>query len=186
METGRSSTLRKYCIGLLVGALLIFQSASAEIYSCERNGVKEFSQRPCGDSSVVVQNSGEDSIQVVVPMTNDDIARICRLVIKGWDFAAANRREMTRRRYPTNASYVAPRDYVLSKITNLREVEKSYPSLYSVIVSAASRADAGGYPTQTNYSYQIDRDQTEKRCNDELKTRIDAGYRIRQRKPTTP
>jgi hypothetical protein len=188
METGRSSALQKYCVILLMGGLLISRSAYAEIYSCEKNGIKEFSQQPCGESAVIVQNSGEDSLQIVVPMTNEDITRICRLVLKGWDFAVASRREnYPRARYQVSTrSYVSPRDYVLSKISNLREIEKSYPSLYALILSAAGSANTGGstYPAQNTSTYQIDRDQVERQCNVDLQTRMESGYRVRKRRPS--
>jgi hypothetical protein len=46
-------TLRKWI--LLVLPLMTGSVFAADVYVCEKNGRKEFSQLPCGDNAVVLQ-----------------------------------------------------------------------------------------------------------------------------------
>lgn len=171
-----SNIRRKHGVFLLL-ILLKAGSASAAIYSCEKNGVKEFSQQPCGDSEVVVK-AGDEAMRIVVPMPDEDVERICRLMVKGWELAVANR-TTANSRYRRSTTTVSPRDFVLSKITNLRELAKIYPSLYSWIDSTASNIN---YSANSIYTYQTERDRVQTRCMDDFNKRIDSAYRIRKRK----
>lgn len=56
--------------------LLMIASSSwaADVYVCEKNGRKEFSQLPCGDNAVMMKTEDDASmIKISVPITEEEI-----------------------------------------------------------------------------------------------------------------
>ena len=77
-------------LGALLLLLSVF-SVNAEIYTCEENGRKTFSQLPCGKDAktVTLQNGAK---KIVLDMENNPNApeEFCNVVVGGWDMAVAS------------------------------------------------------------------------------------------------
>jgi hypothetical protein len=167
---------------LCLAVLMFCGKASAEIYACEKNGVKEFSQKPCGESAVVLKTEGDDSIRIVVPMPDKDVQRVCRLVVRAWEQAGVNRTNSyssSWRYRRATSSQERTRDYVFSRISNLPELARDYPSLYRLIDSLASRATYNSNPGA--YTYQAERDTMQIRCEEDFLGRLQEIYRQKNR-----
>jgi hypothetical protein len=118
---------------------------AADVYVCEKNGRKEFSQLPCGDNAVVLQTEGEpSSLKLSIPFKPKQITALCKLVIKAKDRSVQSQKEPShsssynynrnynynsqayryqqmqqQQRHYDNSSRRTPESYVLGKIENL-------------------------------------------------------------------
>lgn len=73
---------------------------AADVYVCEKNGRKEFSQLPCGENAVVLQTEGEpSSLKLSIPFKAKQITALCSLVIKAKDRAVQSRKTVNSSSY---------------------------------------------------------------------------------------
>lgn len=153
---------RSFCGGLLLSFFL--QTAYAtDIYVCEKDGKKEFSQHPCGSNATIVKDNSEPSVITITnPMAEKDIARLCQLVIQAKDrYALAtafnNSRRYTRRGYNYNynpsrdSNTNSPQAYVLSHISNLELLAGKSPRTYDMVKNLTQHVDYQGYDQSPIY-----------------------------------
>ena len=138
--------------------LLMIASSSwaADAYVCEKNGRKEFSQLPCGDNAVMMKTEDDASmIKISVPITEEEITALCRLMMKAKDRELQTRKTQSRsRRYNYNYDYNSrsfAQKYVLSHIANLEQLAKQSPSLYQLIKQVSSSVYYQGYDESPMY-----------------------------------
>lgn len=168
---------------------------AADVYVCEKNGRKEFSQLPCGDNAVVLKTEGDPAnLKISVPMKQKEVSALCKLVIKAKDQTVKpqaksyprydpyyNRR--SNYRYNRNHSYyddyelnassrrVNPQEYLLSHIANLEQIARESTQLYKMIKSLINDSDYQGY--ETSPIYEAERAAALADCERNVSDRID-------------
>jgi len=154
-------------------------SFAGEVYVCEKNGRKEFSQLPCGENAVVLQAKGEpSSVKLSIPFKPKEIGILCHLVIKAKD-RAVQQNKTTRQTYSQNYRYqqqyrnqryrgyeeddyeggdynpsrkeVDPQQYFLSKIENLETIAKNSPQAYQILKGLVHSVYYQGYEESPLY-----------------------------------
>lgn len=169
---------------LLLSAIPVAQAG--DIYVCEKNGKKEFSQLPCGDNATVMKDKTEpSSITIAIPMPEKDITRLCQLVIQAKDrYVAVNAYNESRRysRYNNYNSYNSyrsnrennsnsPQAYVLSHITNLEQLAGKSPQTYDLLKSLVNHVDYQGYDQSP--IYQAERAAAQTECEQHVTGRLE-------------
>lgn len=164
---------------------------AADVYVCEKNGRKEFSQLPCGDNAVVLQTEGEpSSLKLSIPFKAKQITSLCSLVIKAKDRAVQSRKtvnsssysnynsqayryqQMRRQQaYYDNQNSDNPSSYVLGKVENLESIAKNSPSAYNIIKNLTNNVYYQGY--EESPIYQAERAAAQSNCEDYLHNRMD-------------
>lgn len=171
--------------GILVLGLAA-ASAHAEIYVCEQDGRKSFSEHPCGQSAREVQTViADDRIRMEVPMSEESLKQFCGVVVKAWEQARVNRSNASvvnpRRRYyhREGETYNSERirAFVYSRVRNLPEIAAEYPGLYRRIESLVSRLSPSG--DLSSYLYDSERARIRQECERELVEELDGIYRSR-------
>lgn len=129
---------------LIIGMFLIASiPARAEIYQCTINGVKTFSQQPCGQDAAAVTTSNAVR-KITIPANIDETAaeEICSLMTGAWDMAAARSRNSGRGRIDTEThAFVKDAavdkellgkqvvNYMKERIANYQDLQKSNPTI---------------------------------------------------------
>lgn len=126
---------------IAAGLLLACAPLHAEIFHCTINGMKTFSQQPCGANAETVTASTTVR-KITIPAVVDEAAAedICRLMTGAWDMAATRSRNSGKGRIDTEThAFVkdGPLDqevlgkqvmnYMKERIANYTEVQKSNP-----------------------------------------------------------
>lgn len=180
----RSSYGNGVARGVLTGvlALLLGSVASAaQIYQCEQNGRKVFSQEPCGSDAKVVQTAGSRSVVMSVKMPAADINYLCSIAMRSWERMAdeqRNQRAANSYRYYGSSSGNSDerrRAFVLSHISNLEKIAVDDPELYDAAKYLASRHYSGD---PSSYTYDAERARAQNNCVEEMERTIS---RIRDR-----
>lgn len=168
---------------------------AADVYVCEKNGRKEFSQLPCGDNAVVLQTESEpSSLKLSIPFKEKQITALCSLVIKAKDREAQSQKSVSSSAYSTsrynrynsqayryqqmrqqqayydNKNRENPTSYVLGKIENLELIAKNSPSVYNIIKSLTNNVYYQGY--EESPIYQAERAAAQSNCEDYLSNRM--------------
>ena len=66
---------------------------AGQIYQCEENGRKVFSQQPCGTDAKIVKSSNADrTVQMSVRMPTSDVNYLCALAMRSWEKRTADQR----------------------------------------------------------------------------------------------
>ena len=186
--------LRKWI--LLVLPLMTSSVFAADVYVCEKNGRKEFSQLPCGDNAVILQTEGEpSSLKLSIPFKPKQITALCKLVIKAKDKAVQEQKVPPRssnynynrnynynsqayryqqmqeqqRRYDNN-SHTSPEAYVLGKIENLEVIAQNSPSTYDFLKQLTRYVDYNGY--EESPMYESERIVAVSKCEDRISERM--------------
>jgi len=172
-------------------------SFAGDVYVCEKNGRKEFSQLPCGDKAVVLQTNGEPStVKVSIPLVAKEVTSVCKLAIKSKDRAAqkqkiANQAYVQNYRYnsqnyryqqhqyhnydsdynQTNRDRDDPQRYFLSKIENLEMVAKNSPLIYRMLKELVYTINYQGY--EESPIYEAERAAALASCQDILNNNMD-------------
>lgn len=151
-------------------------ASAADIYVCEKDGKKEFSQLPCGSNAIIVKDKSESSvISITNPMAEKDITRLCQLVIQAKDrYAMAtafnNSRRYTRRSYNYNSSRDnianSPQAYVLSRIANLEQLAGKSPRTYDMVKGLVHHVSYQGY--EQSPLYQAERAAAMTDCSEHV------------------
>lgn len=180
--------------GIAVSVMWVISSTAfaADVYVCEKNGRKEFSQLPCGDNAVILKTEGDpNSFSISIPMKPKEIDALCRLVIRAKDISLKsqrkyippirnyNRRNYNRRNYNYDYNYNynyesantrsnrnTPETYVLSHISNLEQIATKSPSLYQTIKSLVSHVEYHGY--EESPIYESERAAALSNCQESL------------------
>jgi hypothetical protein len=177
---------------IAVSAMWVISSAAfaADVYVCEKNGRKEFSQLPCGDNAVILKTEGEpNSLKISMPMKPKEVAALCQLVIKAKDMAVKNQKNNYERaqrnynRHNYNYNYNnnsgggrdTPQAYVLSHIANLEQIAEKSPPLYQLIKGLASNVYYQGY--EDSPIYEAERAAALTNCKDNLNERMEYAQR---------
>lgn len=175
-------------VWMLAGATAV--AHAGDIYVCEKNGKKEFSQLPCGENATVIKDKNEpSSIKITIPMTDKDIVRLCQLVIQSKDkyavaappvptYSRRNYRYDNYRydnyRYNTtrNNNSNTPQAYFLSHITNLEQLAGQTPRLYEMLKRLPDNVSYQGYDQSP--VYQAERAAAQTNCEDDVARNL--GY----------
>lgn len=180
----------------LFSTLFMFMVSSlclaGEVYVCEKNGRKEFSQLPCGENAVLLQMEGEpNSIKVSIPFKAKEITAICQLAIKAKDRAAQRQKAInqaytqsyraqsynrhynynTYPRYPKSNSNDNPQTYFLNRIENLEMIAKNSPEIYQMLKGLVHSVYYQGYDESP--IYEAERTAALVNCEDNLNRRME-------------
>lgn len=122
--------------------LLASVPAHAEIYMCEENGRKIFSQQPCGNDAktMTVQAAGGS---ITLPEEFDEQAAldVCKMMVKSWEVAA----QMRRQRIPMDTAEQRTFGFLRERITNFDEATRRAPELFSTMRAIAQRLTNDAY-----------------------------------------
>lgn len=167
--------------GLAALGLMLSMAASAgQIYQCEENGRKVFSQQPCGaDAKVVKSENGDRSVIMSASMPGSDINYLCSLAMRSWERQAEETRNRSASGY-YSYSGSGDRDerrhaFVLSHIENLEKIASDDSELYDIAKSIASRSF---YGNPSSYTYDAERAKAQKSCVSDVNSSI---TRLRER-----
>lgn len=132
--------MRRLAMGLaLLGSTAAVQ---AEIYVCEDNGRKTYSQQPCGDNArpVTLQQSGP---RITIPdqFSPRAAADICKIMLRSWEVAA----QMRRQNIDMDRADKRVFEYLRESVTNFDAVVKRNPSLFTAFQQASRRVTMGAY-----------------------------------------
>lgn len=153
--------MRQCVAGLL--ALLVVGTASAEIYQCDENGRKVFSQQPCGEDAKVVRTDAERTVELKIRMSQTDISFLCGRAMRSWersmDQQRNNRAGYNYRYYGSSEgnSDERRRAFILSAISNLERLATEDSDLYEIGNSLASRYYVNASPGSYNYDAELKR-----------------------------
>lgn len=169
--------MRKSSLALgLWGMLGMAATAQAgQIYQCEENGRKVFSQQPCGSDAKVVKSANADrTVLMAVDMSLSDVNYLCALAMRSWEKRTADQRNSSAGGYYYGGS---SRDaegerqaFVLSHIENLETIAADDPELYEVAKSVSRRTF---YGRSGDYTYDAERARAEKDCRTDVNRSID-------------
>lgn len=170
----RKSGLALGLLGMM-GSLGVAASAQAgQIYQCEENGRKVFSQQPCGSDAKVVKSANADrTVQMSVRMPTSDVNYLCALAMRSWEKRTADQRNSTGSYYYGGSSRDSEGDrqaFVLSHIENLEQVAADDPELYEVAKNVSRRSF---YGRPGDYTYDAERARAEKDCQTDVNRSID-------------
>lgn len=137
MEGGRWRTMGA---GLLL--LAVAGMARAEIFVCEDNGKKTFSQQPCGDNARAVElQSGRTRITLPDEFDGKAAYDICKVIVRSWDMAA----QLRRARIPIDRAYPRVFSYLRESVSNFDEFSRTHPALFSSFQRASRQVTQGAY-----------------------------------------
>lgn len=165
---------------------------AADVYVCEKNGRKEFSQLPCGDNAVILKTEGEpSSLKLTIPFKAKQITALCELVIKAKDRAVQSRKTVSAPSYSgynynsqayryrqlqqqqaryDNQKSSSPEAYVLGKIENLESIAKNSPPTYQILKNLTNSVYYQGY--EESPIYQAERAAALTSCEENLSERM--------------
>lgn len=137
MEVGTMRTLGTGLVLLAMAGL-----ARAEIYVCEDNGKKTFSQQPCGANAKAVELQSDRS-RITLPEEFDGKAAfdMCKIIVRSWDMAA----QLRRQRIPIDRAYPRVFSYLRESVSNFDEFSRGNPGLFTAFQDASRRVTAGAY-----------------------------------------
>lgn len=127
----------------MAGPLLVVSCfAHAEIYMCEINGKKTFSQQPCGDNAKAVDVQGSAN-RITLPEEFDEAAAadICRMMVRSWEVAA----QMKRQGIAIDRADRRTFGYLREHIANFDEAVRRSPELFTTLQRVSSRLTADAY-----------------------------------------
>ncbi|HET8730895.1 MAG TPA: hypothetical protein VFM34_07290 [Moraxellaceae bacterium] len=130
---------------LMILALLATGSARAEIYVCESEGKKTFSEQPCGHDAKVVAMNGERKIEMRIDMPAADISYLCNRSVSAWEQYANTQRSRSASNTYGDFNFANPQDDerrrngVLALISNLSQIARSDPDLYTIARATVTR-----------------------------------------------
>ena len=149
--------------------LLAACTAHAEIYVCDDNGKKSYSQQPCGkDAKAVTLENGPR--QITIPEQPDEsyAADFCNLALGAWDMASTSKR-IHNYRY-NGASEEQIQGYLRERIANFEELSRRNPDAGIMIerVAQTLHSLAMQYPAPTPQTTRVFKDS----CLGEARRRL--------------
>jgi hypothetical protein len=169
MEVG---TMRTLGTGLLL--LAMAGMARAEIYVCEDNGKKTFSQQPCGANAKAVELQSDRS-RITLPEEFDAKAAydMCKIIVRSWDMAA----QMRRQRVSIDRAYPRVFAYLRESVSNFDEFSRTNPGLFTAFQDASRTVTQGAY---SNPDLQPgEREVAHRECTNAIVKNLDGGKQKR-------
>lgn len=166
--------------------LLTTSSAWAgNVYVCEKDGRKEFSQLPCGENAVILKSGDEsNNIKLSIPIKDKEITPLCKLVIRAKDKVAQGRKNPAQysrySKYNTtyhrqnNNSNDNPQAYLLQRIENIEIIAQKSPSQYQMIKNLVYSVSYQGY--EESPIYQAERAAALTECENTVSQRARYDY----------
>ena len=117
---------------LLPALLLVSLPLHAEIFMCDDNGHKTYSQQPCGKNaaSVTLENQPR---QITIPDVPDEAYAqdFCGLAVSAFDMAVSRQHDRGRRNYYNSGtvSQVKIASYLRERISNYQEKSREGPQV---------------------------------------------------------
>lgn len=130
----------------LIAALFLVAAsgAQAQVYVCDDNGHKTFSQTPCGtDARSVELNTGDGSITLTPEITEESSQAVCRLMLRGVDIA--NR--LSKQRISPTVAQQRISGFLREHITNYDDIVRANPAYVTAISHGSSTITRYGYTT---------------------------------------
>lgn len=133
---------KRYRVAVGLAVLVAAGIARAEIYVCEDNGKKTFSQQPCGANAKPVELQ-QQAGRITIPEQFDArvAADICKIVVRSWEVAAQMRRQ--------NIAFERANErvfgYLRERVVNFDEVVKRSPQVFTVFQQASQKVTLGAY-----------------------------------------
>lgn len=137
---------KRYRVALGLAVLVAAGGARAEIYVCEDNGKKSFSQQPCGANAKPVELQ-QQSGRITIPEQFDArvAADICKIVVRSWEVAA----QMRRQNIAFDRANERVFGYLRERVVNFDEVVKRNPQVFTVFQQASQNVTRGAYSRPT-------------------------------------
>ncbi|HEX6591793.1 MAG TPA: DUF4124 domain-containing protein [Moraxellaceae bacterium] len=170
----RKSGLVLGLLGMMGGLGMSATAQAGQIYQCEENGRKVFSQQPCGSDAKVVKSANADrTVVMAVNMSLSDVNYLCALAMRSWEKRTADQRNSSAGGYYGGSSRDAEGErqaFVLSHIENLETIAADDPELYEVAKNISRRTF---YGRSGDYTYDAERARAEKDCRTDVNHSID-------------
>ena len=163
-------------VALSLAALPVF---AGQIYSCDKDGHKVFSQDPCGANATVVKSESERTVTLTTDMSSSDVSYLCSLAMRSWEKTAEDRRNMTSGYYYSGGSCdhgERRSTFVLSHIENLQKIAVDDPELYDIAKRISNRSFSGN---PGSYLYGAERAKAQSTCERDVRDSMD---RVRSRR----
>lgn len=116
----------------MFGAVLLLATmgAHAQVYVCDVDGHKSYSQIPCGKDAKEVETKAESgSITVSVNPTPDSLLASCKLMVRG----ANEARRLANEGIDPNSAQQRLFGFLRDHITNFKEVVQDNPGYYDTM-----------------------------------------------------
>lgn len=118
------------------------QTTFAEIYMCEENGRKTFSQQPCGkDAKNIVVEKKAGAFALPDELDGAAAGQLCNVIVNSWDVAT----QMKRNRVDLGEARQRVFGYVREHISNFDERLNRDPDLYRRLQTVTSRLTLDAY-----------------------------------------
>lgn len=146
-----SGTMRGMAMGL--ACLVMAGTACAEIYVCEDNGKKTFSQQPCGADAKAVELQQQGG-RITIPEQFDARSSrdFCKMVVRSWEVAA----QMKRQNIAFERANERVFGYLREHVANFDEVVKRSPQVFTVFQQASLNVTRGAYANPNIRSGEMD------------------------------
>lgn len=137
---------KRYRVAVGLAVLAVAGLARAEIYVCEDNGKKTFSQQPCGANAKPVELQ-QQAGRIMLPEQFDAraAADICKIVVRSWEVAA----QMSRQNIAFERANERVFGYLRERVVNFDEVVKRNPQVFTVFQQASRNVTRGAYSRPT-------------------------------------
>lgn len=143
--------MRREAMGLAL--LAAAAGASAEIYVCEDNGKKTFSQQPCGaDARAVELQKGGGRVTLPEEFDARAARDVCRLIVRSWEVAA----QMKRQNIAFERANERVFGYLREHVDNFDEVARRSPQIFTVLKQASQNVTRGAYANPNIRPGEID------------------------------
>lgn len=114
----------------------------AEIYLCEDNGRKTYSQQPCGNNSKAVALEGaKGRITISDDFTAASATDLCKMMVRSWEVAA----QMKRQGVAMDQANLRVFGYLREHVTNFDEVTRRQPEMFNVFRVTSARLTQDAY-----------------------------------------
>lgn len=138
---------------LMTLGLLASLQAHAEIFVCEVDGQKTYSQQPCGtDAKPVTLNSGVRQVTLKEPINRPFAEKVCSLMSGAWDMSASASRVQGKGRidrethaFTKDNTPVDPdamqrqvMNYLRERIANYNELNRTSPYFVQALTQTAT------------------------------------------------
>lgn len=141
--------------GILAWLFLLaaFPLHAEQIYSCEKDGHKTFSQQPCGDDAKPMDIGGGQGL-IVLPeeFTEKTANDICAMMFRSMEAAVTMKRQGIREDRATDRIF----GYLREHVANFDEAVKREPGLFGAFRSASYTLVRGAYEGSSATQGELD------------------------------
>jgi hypothetical protein len=156
--------------GSVLGATHAF---GQEVYTCQVDGHKVFSQQPCGGKVETVKTGDERSIRVALDMPQADIDYLCHIAMRAWDSAGDRNSRSDSYSYHQGYYYTrsagqsrpAIRGFILNHVSNLGALANEDSQLYHLVSRIADSYSVNSSGSNiTPAEYEANRNELSAQC----------------------